>query len=86
MSKRKTIKKSISLRDDVFQTAEAEADKYFGGNFSAYLTYLICADKYGVERGVGDQEPISKEKVMDSVTEYAKSDENEDYINSILSM
>lgn len=88
MSKRKTVKKSISLRDDVFETAEKEADKFFGGNFSAYLTYLICADKYGVSRGVniGEDEPISKEKVMESVRSYTKSEENDDYINSILNI
>lgn len=64
----------------------SEADKFFGGNFSAYLTYLICADKYDVSRGRIDSEAVSKEKVMDNVTNYEKSTENEDYINDILNM
>lgn len=86
MSK-KTVKRSISLRGDVFETAMSEADKFFGGNFSAYLTYLICADKHGISRGSNEgNESVSKERVMDNVTNYSKSSENEDYINSILNM
>lgn len=87
---RRTVKKSISLREDVFKVAESEADKFFGGNFSAYLTYLICVEKHGISTNVEKQkdvaETISKKKVMDSITNYSKSDENEDYIDSILNM
>lgn len=83
---KKTVKRSISLRGDVFETAMSEADRFFGGNFSAYLTYLICADKHGISRGYGDNETIDKERVMDSVTGYEKNSENEDYINEILGM
>lgn len=86
MNKKTTVKKSVSLRNDVFRAAEQEADKYFGGNFSAYLTYLICADRYGVTRNVDTEEVISKEKVVDSITHYTKSKENEDYINSMLDL
>lgn len=83
---KKTVKRSISLRSDVFETAMSEADKFFGGNFSAYLTYLICADKFHISRGRDNSEPISKERVMDNVISYEKSSENEDYINEILNM
>ncbi len=88
MSKRKTVKRSISLREDVFETANSMADKYFGGNFSAYLTYLICADKYNVTReiSVEPNEVIDKGKLIDNINQYEKNDENEDYINSILNM
>lgn len=88
MSKRKTVKRSISLREDVFETANSMADKYFGGNFSAYLTYLICADKYNVTREVNVElnEVIDKGKLIDNINQYEKNDENEDYINSILNM
>lgn len=85
MSK-KTVKRSISLRGDVFESAMSEADNFFGGNFSAYLTYLICADKHGISRGHSEPITVSKEKIMDSVTSYEKSGENEDYINEILNM
>lgn len=82
---KKTIKKSISLREDVFLLADAMCDKYFGGNFSAYLTYLICADKHGLSRVVESNE-ASVEKVKMRENMYSKSDENESYIDEILNM
>lgn len=82
------VKKSISLRQDVNNTAEKMADKYFGGNFSAYLTYLVCADKHGISR-VNDTEEDSlvKEEIKEGVSNnYVKSEANDDYINQFIEM
>lgn len=64
------------------------ADKYFGGNFSAYLTYLVCADKHGLSRVQQTEDIVEqKEEIKENVANnYVKSDENEDYINNILGM
>ncbi|HDR8454003.1 TPA: hypothetical protein QC364_000795 [Bacillus cereus] len=82
-----TVKKSVSFREDVFKTAEDMANKYFGGNFSAYLTYLVCADKHGLSRVQQTEEIVEKkEEIKENVNNYVKNDANEDYINSILGM
>ncbi|MBS4213235.1 hypothetical protein [Neobacillus rhizophilus] len=39
------FKKSISLREDIHQYALEQAEKFHGGNFSAYITYLISSRK-----------------------------------------
>lgn len=69
------------------------ADKLFGGNFSAYLTYLICADKHGVsvntqtnteeekENRIIDEKEIKKEK-----NSFTKSEEHSAYIDELLNM
>lgn len=81
------VKKSISLRQDVFKTAEDMADKYFGGNFSAYLTYLVCADKFGLARvQQTDEIAITKEEIKENVKQYQKSEENDAFINQFLNM
>lgn len=82
-----SIKKSISLRHDVFDTAEEMAEKYFGGNFSAYLTYLICADKHGLSRVKDSEEEIEiKEEIKEGINNYVKSDENDSYIEQFINM
>lgn len=85
---RKTVKRSISLRGDVYETAEKMADKLFGGNFSAYLTYLICADKYGISQitSLEEDESLDRNRLINDISNYEKSDENEDYIDSILKL
>lgn len=87
--KKSVVKKSISLREDVYSTAESMADKFFGGNFSAYLTYLICADKHGLSRArTSVEETAAREEIKEVVKNtnvFQKSDEAEDYINDILS-
>lgn len=81
------VKKSISLRQDVFETAEEMADRYFGGNFSAYLTYLVCADKFGLARMQQTEEvTVAKEEIKESVTNFEKSEEADSYIDSILNI
>lgn len=96
LSKKQVVKKSISLRSDVYKDAEKMAEKLFGGNFSAYLTYLICADKHGlsVNKYTGEQANNVKEsskkenehleKVEEIENRFQKSEENEEYINDIL--
>jgi len=39
------IKKSISLRGDIYDYALEKSEKLHGGNFSAYVTYLISCEK-----------------------------------------
>lgn len=87
MSKKTTVKKSVSFREDVFKEAEKMADMYFGGNFSAYITYLVCADKHGLTRMQQTEETVeTKEEIKENVKKFEKSDEADDYINSILSI
>lgn len=79
------VKKSVSFRQDVYDTAEEMADRYFGGNFSAYLTYLVCADKFGLARVVQTEEiAVAKEEIKENVTRFEKNQEADDYINGIL--
>ncbi|KPB04722.1 hypothetical protein [Bacillus sp. CHD6a] len=40
-----TIKKNISLREDIYNYALRKSEKMHGGNFSSYLTYLISCEK-----------------------------------------
>lgn len=75
------------MRKDVYELAEQMADKYFGGNFSAYITYLVCADHYGLSRVKDDEESkAKKEEVKESVNKYVKNEENERYIDQFLNM
>lgn len=63
------------------------ADRYFGGNFSAYLTYLVCADKDGLSRTRDTEtEIIVKEDIKEDVGEYMKTEENDSYIDQFLNM
>ncbi|MGG3467337.1 hypothetical protein ABES02_07435 [Neobacillus pocheonensis] len=41
-----TIKKSISLREDIYQYALEETERMHGGNFSAFITFLISVHRY----------------------------------------
>ena len=81
------VKKSVSFRQDVFDTAEEMADKYFGGNFSAYLTYLVCADKNGVSRAKDSaEEVVVKEEIKEDIGKYVKNDANDSYIDQFINM
>lgn len=44
--KEEVIKKSISLREDIYDYALGESEKMHGGNFSAFITYLISCHKH----------------------------------------
>ncbi|MDY7043663.1 hypothetical protein RVS70_05530 [Virgibacillus sp. M23] len=86
MDKKKSVKKkSISLREDVHDIAVHMADKYFGGNLSAYITFLICSDKYGLSRVSDNGE---KQAVKEDIKEnwYTKSDANDSFIDDIVNM
>jgi hypothetical protein len=39
------VKKAISLPDHVYDTGVQKTQKLFGGNFSAYICYLISRDR-----------------------------------------
>jgi hypothetical protein len=89
--KSSSVKKSVSFRQDVYDEAEKMADMYFGGNFSAYLTYLICADKYGLSRGQKSEEVAGKideikKRASDEVNPFVPSEETKSYIDDILNM
>lgn len=49
-----TIKTAISLKDDVHKFGVGKASRLFGGNFSAYINFLVSQDR---ER---KEEPIQK--------------------------
>lgn len=38
------VKKNLSIEDEVIKKAQREANRIFGGNVSAYITYLINKD------------------------------------------
>jgi len=85
--KNKSRKKSISLPDKIFEYAEEQADKFHGGNFSAYLTFLISSNKYGMTMGVKTKEvEAAEEKIRENVNEYQKSEENDAYIDQFLNI
>lgn len=50
------------------------SDKYFGGNFSAYLTYLVFADQYYTSRVENSNvnKNIDKGKIAESIDGYIK--------------
>lgn len=41
-------KKPISLKEDLFNYAECEANKFFQGNFSMFIGYLISCHREGI--------------------------------------
>lgn len=49
-----TVKTAISLQDDVHRDGISKAKRLFGGNFSAYIGYLISRDR--------EEAPQNKEK------------------------
>jgi hypothetical protein len=40
-----TVKRAISLRDDIHNFGSIKAETLFSGNFSAYIAYLISRDR-----------------------------------------
>lgn len=87
MSKPKSIKKSVSFRKEVCEYAEERAEKFFGGNFSSYLSYLIAMDMHGMKLASKDAEHIEiEEKVKDNINKYEKNEENESYIDQFINM
>jgi hypothetical protein len=58
-----TIKKSISLRKDVYDIAEEMADKYFQGNLSGFIAFAISAYKHGLTTVVHSEHPQAKETI-----------------------
>jgi hypothetical protein len=93
-NKSSSVKKSVSFRQDVYEEAERMADMYFGGNFSAYLTYLICADKYGLARAKQTEEvAIEREEIKKKASKesresnnFVPSEDSASYIDEILGM
>lgn len=38
-------KRTISMQDDLVKHSEETADKFYGGNFSMFITYLVSCHK-----------------------------------------
>jgi hypothetical protein len=66
----KTVKKSISLREDVYEIAEDMAERYFQGNLSAFIAFTITAYKDGLTTVIKSEHPQAKE----ALSELAKKD------------
>ncbi|MGP0689865.1 hypothetical protein ACW5UC_25320 [Priestia aryabhattai] len=84
-----SIKKSVSFREDVFDYAFEQADMYFGGNLSAYITYLICADKHGLARVAQTEEiAVAKEEIKENLveTKFEKNEEAENFIDQFMNL
>lgn len=43
------VKRTISLKEELFKLALEKARKYHAGNFSAYITFLISKDIEKIE-------------------------------------
>lgn len=83
----KTMKKTISMREDVYDIAEKMADKHFGGNFSAFITFAITAYKYGLTTVINGSHPQGEEAIEElelneEITK--KSDVKVNFIDDVL--
>lgn len=76
-----TIKKSISLREDVFEIAEEMADKYFQGNLSGFLAFAVSAYKHGLTTVVHSGHPQAEEAMEDIAR---KSDSKTAFIDDVM--
>lgn len=63
------VKKPISLREDLFDYAQDQAIKYFQGNFSMFIGYLISCHKEGIAipKLENSEEVIKKDKKTDEL-------------------
>lgn len=59
------VKKAISLPERVYQAGYDKTCKLFGGNFSAYICYLISSDKEENKA----RTPVKDTKVMSAIDE-----------------
>ena len=76
-----TVKKSISLREDVYEVAEDMAEKYFQGNLSAFIGFTIMAYKNGLTTVIQGEHP----QVSEVIEELGKkTDDGMDFIKSVL--
>jgi hypothetical protein len=56
-----TKKTTISLQDDIAVFGQEAAKKFHGGNFSAYVTWLISSHKEKFDRYDSINEPMKPE-------------------------
>lgn len=89
MSKQKTIKKSCSFREDIYEYAKEQADKFYSGNLSGYLANLISESMHGVVRVSEIRGDRLEEK--DEVTEkedkeikFEKNEETKEMIDDVM--
>lgn len=69
------------MREDVYQIAEEMADKHFGGNFSAFITFAITAYKHGLTTVIHSGHPQAEEAIEELAN---KSDAKAKFIDDVL--
>lgn len=82
VNKLPVVKKSISLREDVYNVAVDMADKYFQGNLSAFVGFCIMAYKDGLSTIVREEHPQAKDTI--DKMEHKKSASGISFIESVL--
>lgn len=61
------IKKSISLKNDVYEYAQDKANKLFSSNVSAYIGYLICRDREGIKEVCKEPEGVKDTNLINLI-------------------
>jgi hypothetical protein len=56
-------------------------EKYFGGNFSSYITFLICSDKYNVSRATVSYDDTDQK--IEDATVFKPDKENKEFLSAI---
>lgn len=85
-SKLPSVKKSISLREDLFEYAMDQADKLHSGYLSAYLAHLVSCDMRGTETNKlkDDEKPEKKATPETKNRVYETSEESKKNVDKIL--
>jgi hypothetical protein len=87
-SELKTVKKAVSLREDIYDDAIEFADNMFGGNFSAFISFAVVSFKKGLVTVVDSTHPRAG-KVLEEIPKEEdiaeKTSFKGNFINDILS-
>lgn len=59
-----SVKKSISLKNDVYEYAQDKANKLFSSNVSAYIGYLISKDREGIKEVYKEPERLKDSNLI----------------------
>lgn len=85
----KTVKKAVSLREDIYEDAMEFADDMFGGNFSAFISFAVVSFKKGLVTVVDSTHPRADKQVSEEVTKEEdiseKSAIKSNFVDDILS-
>lgn len=87
-TKLKTIKKAVSLREDVYGDAVNFADELFGGNFSAFISFAVVSFKKGLVTVVDSTHPRAEkqEEIQNEEDISEKTDFKDNFVSDILSV